>query len=99
MKKWMILFISIVFLLTSNDTAAPVKLNLIAESNAKWSQLFPGWEEFDMKSQSEILNMYRLSPNKDLWFPDSFPKRFPSTFIIYPRNYLDDRIKTLLGNE
>ena len=91
----MILIVSIVFLLVFNDLVAPVVSSTIVERNAKWLQLFPKWEQYDMSTQAEIMKIYALSRNKSQWFPDSFAIKPQHSAPIYPRNYLSKRIETL----
>ncbi len=92
MRRWMVLG---VFLITSLYVTAPVMVNPITEINEKWKSLYPKWNSFTMTQQEDRIRLYQLSPNKHLWFPDSFPKHFQYSFTIYPRNYLSERIKHL----
>jgi len=92
MRRWVVLG---AFLFMSLFVKAPVTVNPMTEVNKKWNSLYPKWNSFTMTQQEDRIRIYRLSPNKHLWFPDSFPVKPYNSAPIYPRNYLSDRIKYL----
>lgn len=96
MKKWTAFLI---FLFMNLYCAAPPTVNPTVEANKVWKNLYPKWDSFTMMQQEDRIRIYQLSENKDLWFPDSFAVKPKVYATIAPRNYMNDRIKTLLGNE
>ena len=81
MRKWITLIaILFIFIICGSPTAP----NREATVHAAWVKCIPNWDHYDMETQDQIMHLYELSPNKHLWFPDSFPKQYPGIFIIYP---------------
>jgi len=55
---------------------SPTAHDQVKATHAKWLELMPDWDRYDMRTQAEIIRLYELSPNKHRWFPDSFPDVF-----------------------
>ena len=82
MKRWIriTLFLFIFIICGSPTPSDPTE-----STHSAWVKCMPDWDSYSMKTQEEILNLYQLSPNKYLWFPDSFPNPHRGIFTIYPR--------------
>jgi len=70
MKKWTVL---IALLMVFVVCGSPDPYDKIQATEAKWQQLFPQRINYDFQTREDLIRLYQLSPNKYLWFPDSFP--------------------------
>jgi len=82
MKKWIgVITLLFIFIICES----PTPLDPVEATHAAWVKCIPNWDLHDIKTQETILRLYELSPNKYLWFPDSFPNPHQDIFIIYPK--------------
>ena len=77
--------ILIIILLIPIILESPTSPDPVEATHAAWVKCIPDWDSYDIKTQETILRLYELSPNKYLWFPDSFPNPHQGVFTIYPR--------------
>jgi len=82
MKHWIII---VTILLIPIILESPTPPDPVESIHAAWVKCIPDWDLHDMDTQETILRLYELSPNKHLWFPDSFPNPHQGVFIIYSR--------------
>ena len=81
MKRWIVL----VLLLISLICKAPVPKDQVAAERIALIKVMPHWEIYDMETQGEIIQIYQLSRNKYLWFPDSFPDAYRKRNIYHSK--------------
>ena len=78
--------ILIIILLIPIILESPTSPDPVETTHAAWVKCIPDWDSHSMETQEEIRNLYELSPNKHLWFPDSFPNLRQKQFMITPKN-------------
>ena len=95
MKRWLVLvlLVAVNIICQSPSTQSPM-----AAAHAEWVKVMPNWDQYDMVTQEQIIQMYQKSPNKHLWFPDSFPNPHPGRPVYTPKSLTQQRINDILND-